>query len=53
MTLVLVCESCPYAWEPGTADRAEVDSLIQDGCPDCGGWLGVGEIAEHGGGDQP
>ncbi len=45
---VLVCQGCPYAWEPGTTDRAEFDWLMREGCPHCGDWLWCGEVVEAG-----
>lgn len=45
---VLACQGCSYAWEPGTTEVAEFDGLMREGCPDCGDWLWVGEVAEAG-----
>jgi hypothetical protein len=48
-TPVLTCQSCPYAWEPGTTERTELDELMRTGCPECGDWLWLNELAEAGG----
>ncbi len=45
---VLVCQTCPYVWEPGVTGAAEFAELVRDGCPDCGGWVWLGELVETG-----
>lgn len=45
---VLVCATCPYVWEPSAIDSDEFAALVQAGCPDCGGWVWLGELAEAG-----
>lgn len=42
--LVLVCQSCPYVWEPATVAADEFAALVRQGCPDCGGWVWLGEV---------
>ncbi|MDN5931798.1 hypothetical protein ACVGOW_00945 [Pseudonocardia saturnea] len=43
---VLICESCRYAWEPAVPSwTAEHVQALSNGCPECGGWLYLGEIA--------
>lgn len=46
MRAVLVCHACPYVWEPAVSDADEFAVLIRDGCPDCGGWIWLGELVE-------
>ncbi|MFC5996742.1 hypothetical protein ACFQE5_21265 [Pseudonocardia hispaniensis] len=46
---VIVCQACPYVWEPARTERREFEVLVRDGCPDCGGWVWLGELAECGG----
>lgn len=41
---VLVCQSCPYVWEPAVGDAGEFAALVRWGCPDCGGWVWMGEL---------
>jgi hypothetical protein len=43
---VLVCQTCPYVWEPAAGDADEFAGLVRSGCPDCGGWVWLGEIVE-------
>lgn len=45
---VLVCQTCPYVWEPAAVDAEEFAALVRYGCPDCGGWVWVGELIEAG-----
>ena len=45
---VLVCQACPYVWEPGAVDPDEFAALVRSGCPDCGGWVWLGELIEAG-----
>ena len=40
---VLLCQSCRYAVEATAPDGQR--ALI-DGCPDCGDWLFLGDLAE-------
>lgn len=46
--LVLICEGCRYAWEPLAAEWT-TDHLraFAAGCPECGDWLYLGELADH------
>lgn len=39
--VVLICQACHHAWEPGLDDPAELTSL---GCRRCGGWTWMGEV---------
>ena len=41
---VLVCQTCPYVWEPAGVDADEFAALVRWGCPDCGGWVWLGEL---------
>jgi hypothetical protein len=45
--LVLVCQGCRYAWEP-TASTFTPEQLrpLAGGCPQCGDWLFLGELAD-------
>jgi len=45
---VLVCADCPYVWEPAALSGEEFADLIRTGCPECGGWVWLGELAEAG-----
>ena len=45
---VLVCQTCPYVWEPGAVDGDEFAALVRSGCPDCGGWIWLGELVDEG-----
>ena len=45
---VLVCQTCPYVWDPGAVDLDEFAELVRSGCPDCGGWVWLGELIEAG-----
>lgn len=41
---VLCCTTCQHAWEP---DPIELDeATTPTGCPWCGGWTWIGELAE-------
>lgn len=43
---VLICQGCRYAWEPAAPDwTAEHLQALSSGCPECGDWLYLGEIA--------
>jgi hypothetical protein len=46
---VLVCQVCPYVWEPAVVTPEEFAELVRSGCPDCGGWVWLGELIEAGG----
>ncbi|MGQ0575736.1 MAG: hypothetical protein ACT4RN_16265 [Pseudonocardia sp.] len=46
---VLVCQACPYVWEPTQTDADEFAVLVRAGCPDCGGWIWLGELVGAGG----
>ena len=41
---VLVCQSCPYVWEPASTTPEEFAVLVRSGCPECGGWVWLGEL---------
>ena len=41
---VLVCGSCPHVSEPAGVDADEFAALVRSGCPDCGGWVCLGEL---------
>lgn len=43
---VLVCQSCPYVWEPDSTTSEQFADLVRSGCPDCGGWVRVGELVD-------
>jgi hypothetical protein len=43
---VLVCQTCPFVWEPGAVDADEFAALVRSGCPDCGGWVWLGELVD-------
>lgn len=43
---VLVCSTCRDTWEPAAVDAEEFAGLVADGCPECGGWVWLGELAE-------
>lgn len=45
---VLLCQSCPYVWEQAETDSAEFAALVRAGCPDCGGWIWLGELLGDG-----
>lgn len=45
---VLVCQFCPYVWEPAQTGSDEFAALIRSGCPDCGGWVWLGELVGAG-----
>lgn len=40
---VLVCQACPNVWEPAGIDPDEFALLVRNGCPECGGWVWIGE----------
>lgn len=42
--LVLVCQGCRYAVEPVGSDDLHA---VTDGCPECGDWLYLGDLADH------
>lgn len=41
--VVLTCFSCQESWEP---DLTAPDGVAELGCPHCGGWTWMGELAE-------
>jgi hypothetical protein len=41
---LLVCQTCPYVWEPARVDADEFAALVRWGCPDCGGGVWLGEL---------
>lgn len=45
---VLVCQDFPHVWEPARTTAAEFAALVRAGCPDCGGWVWLGELVESG-----
>lgn len=45
---VLVCQDCPHVWEPARTTATEFAALVRAGCPDCGGWVWLGELVESG-----
>jgi hypothetical protein len=45
---VLVCQSCPHVSEPARMTGDEFAALVRAGCPECGGWVWLGELAETG-----
>lgn len=44
---VLVCQSCPFVWEPDGTTAEEFAALVRTGCPDCGGWVWLGELVDE------
>ncbi|GAA3219474.1 hypothetical protein GCM10017691_02950 [Pseudonocardia petroleophila] len=43
---VLICQGCRFAWEPTGPDwTGEHLQALSNGCPECGDWLYLGEIA--------
>lgn len=43
---VLICQGCRFAWEPDAREwSAEHIQALAAGCPECGDWLYLGEIA--------
>lgn len=47
--LVLICAACRYAWEPLSGTwTAEDRQAFAAGCPECGDWLFLGELADPG-----
>jgi len=47
-TAVLVCTACSYVWEPAAVTSDEFAALVRRGCPECGNWIWLGELAEAG-----
>lgn len=45
---ILVCQSCSHVWEPGVTSVDEFAALVRSGCPDCGGWVWLGELVGAG-----
>lgn len=45
---VLVCQTCPYVWEPTEITGDAFADLVRSGCPDCGGWVWLGELVGAG-----
>jgi len=45
---VLVCQSCPHVFEPARMTADEFATLVGEGCPECGGWVWLGELVETG-----
>lgn len=45
---VFVCQTCPYVWEPAAVDAGEFAALVRCGCPECGGWIWLGELVDEG-----
>lgn len=43
---VLVCQSCPHVWELGSVAPEEFGALVRTGCPECGGWVWLGELVD-------
>jgi hypothetical protein len=44
--LVLICQGCRFGWEPTGPDwSGEHLQALSNGCPECGDWLYLGEIA--------
>jgi hypothetical protein len=41
---VLVCQTCPFVWEPAAVTADEFAALVRQGCPDCDGWVWLGEV---------
>jgi hypothetical protein len=46
--LLLVCTDCEHAWEPGLLDPSDRAEAMSIGCPRCGGWVWIGQLAEPG-----
>ncbi|MDQ4104276.1 MAG: hypothetical protein M3186_11400 [Actinomycetota bacterium] len=46
--LVLVCTECQHTWEPNLLDPSDQAESMSIGCPQCGGWTWVGQLAERG-----
>ena len=44
--LLLVCTDCQHAWEPDLLDPTNQAEAMSIGCPLCGGWTWVGQLAE-------
>lgn len=45
LRMVLCCTACQRAWQPAATTW---DELSSSGCPDCGGWTWIGELAGPG-----
>ena len=45
-SVVLVCTACQHIWEPDLLDPADRVEAASTGCPLCGGWTWIGQIAE-------
>jgi hypothetical protein len=45
-SVVLVCTPCQHTWEPDLLDPADRSEAASTGCPLCGGWTWIGQIAE-------
>jgi hypothetical protein len=44
--VVLICAGCGYGWEPdGPQWTEEHLRALSAGCPECGDWLWLGELA--------
>jgi hypothetical protein len=51
---LLVCPGCGYAWEPaGPEWTCEHLRALAEGCPECGSWLYVAELADPSHGHGP
>jgi hypothetical protein len=46
--LLLVCTDCQHAWEPDLLDPSDRAEAMSIGCPLCGGWTWIGELAQPG-----
>lgn len=45
--VVLICQGCRYAFEPAGSDwTPEYMRALAGGCPECGDWLYLGELAD-------
>ncbi len=45
---VLVCQGCHQVWEPAQTGADDFAALATAGCPECGGWVWIGELVEAG-----
>ncbi len=46
--VVLICAGCRYAFDPLGDWTAEHLQAFAGGCPECGDWLYLGELADPG-----
>lgn len=41
-TVVMVCQDCEHGWE--LVSTADVRALMDNGCPNCEGWVWAGDL---------